>query len=390
MELKWICNQELFPCINVSLMEDILGLASESKMAALRFSKEYNLQYIGELAERWNERNIVNSNQDIIALILGISLCSSGTFLYDQKKLFISSICDHLRMSWNGLAASAILSFGYRDLKPYPELELIRERLIQFADTYEYESERILQISLLSRVYKLQPHEELRKYILSLIDGLCLDIKKPFLEYPLLLLLSDVYHQLEKPTSKEFKTKGRGRLLQTIAALRTKEVLQNQQYSETLKVKDQDISILNFYMAFQNTPDVHSITGPGFDRIKENFFFAQFTSESDLPMHLIELIDQMSYGSKSEQEHPLDFLLRKFKSIGISGFPNRNNLKLLISKCDTILLKHCSKSYIELLKDELIIEERRNRIIKVLLESRALNEEEFNYLQHLSEKFEMQ
>ncbi|WP_346835987.1 hypothetical protein [Paenibacillus polymyxa] len=389
MELKWICNQELFPCINVSLMEDILGLANESKMSTLRFSKEYNLQYIGELAERWNERNIVNSNQDIIALILGISFCSSGTFLYDQKKLFISSICDYLKMSWNGLAASAILSFGYRDLNPNPELELIRERLIQSGSTYEYEAERILQISLLSRVYELQPHLELRKYILSLIDGLCLDIKDPFLEYPLLLLLSDVYHQLEKPTSKEFKTKGRGRLLQAIAALRNKEVIQNQHYNEILKVNDQNISILNFYMAFQNTPDVHSITGPGFDRIKENFFLLQFTSENDLPLYLIELIDEMSFGSKSEKEKPLDFLLRKFNSIGLTGFPNRNNLKLLISKCDTILLKHCSNSYIELLREELFIEERRNTIIKVLLESHALNKEEFNYLQELSDKFEI-
>ncbi|KJD42646.1 hypothetical protein [Paenibacillus terrae] len=388
MEPKWICNQELFPCINVSLMEDILGLASDSKKATLKFSKTYNLQYIGELAERWNERNIVNSNQDIIALILGISLCSSGTFLYDQKNLFINSICDYLKTNWNGIAASAILSFGYKDLKPNPELEQIRERLVQCVDSYEHESERILQISLLSHVYELKPNDELRKYVLTQIDGLCLNIKNPFLEYPLLLLLSDVYRQLERPTSKEFKTKGMGRLLQVITALRTKEVLQNQQYNTTLKVKDGDISVLNFYMAFQNTPDVHSITGPGFDRIKENFFFAQFTSENDLPMHLIDLIDEVSYG-KSEKEHHLDFLLRKLKSIGLSGFPNRNNLKLLISKCDTILLKHCSKSYIELLREELFIEERRNRIIQVLLEIHALNEEQFNYLQQLSDKFKI-
>lgn len=387
MELKWIQNQNLFPFINMELLDDILSFASGTKIITLKFSKAYNLEYIGELAERWHERNIVKDNQDLIALVLAVTNCSSGTFLYDQQKLFIKSICKYLKTNWNSIAAAAILRYGRNELETVPELAQIRDMFGQFTDNSECQSERVLLISLLSDFYAFQPaNEEIRKNLLNLIDCLQLNITDSHMEYPLLLLLSKVFSDL-KPTAKEFKTKGMSRLLQVIGSLRTKEIsLDNSlPVSQALGVNRDEIPVYNYYLAYENTPDVHSITKPGFERIKENFISCHFSSEKDLPEHVIQIVDEMIrkyerlYNTK--ERHPLSFLLRRFTDKEKNPFPNRNNLKLLVEKAKKILLFHLNESYIYLLQEGVVEGKQREEIIEGLLTKHRLTKEQFDFLE---------
>lgn len=387
MDFKWINNQNLFPFINVELMNEIKSFAEGSKIATLKFSKAYNLEYIGELAERWHERNIVKDSRDLLALVMAVADCSSGTFLYDQKQLFIKSICDYLNINWNPIAAAVILNYGRNELNNIPELLMIQDMLGQIEFNFACESERILLISLLSDFYAYQNTAiEIRSYVLNLIDGMQLKINDVHEEYPLLLLLSEVYGDLQKPTAKELKTKGMSRLLQVITALRTKEVSQEQDYHLVLGVSRQDTTVLNFYLAYLETPRNHSITGPGFERIKENFIASHFTSEKDVPEQVIKILSEMIKKHEHTEKgkgnpHPLSFLLRLFSIRGKKQFPNQNNLKLLVEMAEKILMYHMSEAYISLIKDEIVDSNQRDAIIGSLLTKGKVSKESFVYLE---------
>ncbi|MGV2886095.1 hypothetical protein [Paenibacillus taichungensis] len=390
MKLKWIENQNLFPFINAELLNDIIAFADGTKVVTLKFSKAYNLEYIGELAERWHERDIVKDNRDLLALVLAVAECSSGTFLYDQKKLFIKSVCEYLATNWNPIAAALILRYGRHELENVPELVLIRDMLGQTPDSFACESERILLISLVSDVYaSLKPaNEQIRNYVLELIDGMQLKFTDLHVEYPLLLLLSEVYGDLEKPTAKDLKTKGMSRLLQVIASLRTKEISKdnNLPACQALGVTRDDILVLNYYLAYQNTPRDHSITGPGFERIKENFIGCHFTSENDVPEQIITIVGEMIKNHEQKERskdnpHPLNFLIGKFSVRGKQQFPNRNNLKLLVKMAEKILMYHVTECYMSLLEEGMVESKQRDQIIESLLTKHNLTKENFDYLE---------
>jgi hypothetical protein len=370
-------------------MNEVIEFARETKVVALKFAKKYNLQYVGELAERWHERNIVQTREDLLGLIMGMSLCDPGKFLYDQKKRFIKSVCEYLKTNWSPTAAAAILNFGRREIDEMTELAATLDMLIQSDIEVSDQSERILLISLLSETYASRtPIEGLRNYTLKVIDGLQLSWTNIHVEYPLLLLLSDVYTDLQKPTAKEFKTKGMSRMLQVISALRTKEVSQGQNYHLFLGADRDIIPTLNFYLAYQNTPRNHSITGPGFDRIKENFINCHFMSDQDVPKEVVAIIDGMiqnyenSSTSSNPENHPLQFLLNRLSYNGKSQFPNKNNLKLLVAKANAILMPNVNESYISLLQEDVVEDSQRSKIIEELLTGHySLTKEQFDYLE---------
>lgn len=392
MKLNWINYKELFPCINVNLMNEVLELSLETKVVSLKFAKNYNLQYIGELAERWHERNIVQSNEDLLGLIMGISHCTSGTFLYDQTQLFIKSVCSYLKVNWSPVSAAAILNYGKKELEKIPELCDIRDMLVQSDGAFSNQSERILTISLLAkmygytRAYTHKHNDELRAYILMIIDGVQLNFTRLYTDYPLLLLLSDVYTDLRKPTAKEFKTKGMSRVLQVISALRTKEITQDQDYHLILGTNRESISILNYFLAFENSGHNHSITGPGFARIKENFLNYHFYSGNDVPSEFVAIVDRMikAYGKSSSNSeiHPLQSLLNELSHEGVSRFQNSSNLKLLIKQANSILMKNINESYFILIKENVVEGSVRESIIEILLTGYYLNKKEFEYLEY--------
>jgi len=389
MELKWIKNHNLFPFINGVLLQEVLDFAAQKRVTMLKFSKQYNLEYIGELAERWHERDIVQSKQDLIALILAIQHCTSGTFLYDQRKLFIKSICDHLKANWSATAASVILSYGRDELETVPELLEIQDMFGQFSDSFDCESERILLISILSNYYAIQkPNHALKNYILRLIDEMRLSLSNIHNEYPLLLILSEVYPKLGKPTAKEFKSKGMSKFLQVITSLRTKELVQDNYYpaSQVLGVNHDDIPVLNYYLAYENVPSDHSITGPGFSRIKENFISCHFLSDKDVPPQVVKIVDDMVESHEREDKkqyshslnHPLRFILSRIKE---KQFPNRDNLKLLIEKLKQMFLYDLDESHIFLIEEEIVEGKQREEIIERLLTRCRLKKEHFDFLE---------
>lgn len=390
-----IINEKLFPFINVNLMKEVREFGRESRVAVLKFAKHYNLQYVGELAERWHERNIVKNHADLLGLILGISDCWIGTFLYDQKKRFIQSVCEYLKTNWSPTAAAAILHFGRNDIIGMPELANTLETLIRSDVEFSDRAERILVISLLSEIYAVRPTDRLRGFILKVIDGLQFCWTNIHEEYPLLLLLSEVYVDLQKPSAKEFKTKGMSRMLQVIHALRTKEVSQEQDYHLYLGTERDVIPTLNFYLAYLNTPYTHSITGPGFVRIKERFIENHFMSERDVPNEVVEILDKMirdhelSKDTGNPDPHPLQFLLNRLIDYE-KPFPNRKNLKLLVSKAHSILMSNLNKSYIQLLQEDVVEESQRAEIISRLLTGPYnLSKEQFEYLEDLRTKLDL-
>jgi hypothetical protein len=377
MEFKWLNNQELFPGVNVSLMKDIIDLSTGHKITSLKWSKQFNVEYVGELAERWMDRNVVQDMKDLRALILGISLCGTSHFLYDQEKRFVLNVAEYLKVNWDVISAAAILKFGSRMLADVRELQEVRDRLVESECTYEFESDRILLIALANEAYIISSHDELRKFILRQVDGLKLNIADPHRDYPLLLLLSEVYYDLKKPTAKELQTKGMSRLLQIIGAMRNKEVGESQDYHHILNVSVKDLYTLNFLLAVENTPRNHSITGPGFQRIKENYFESHFVSDADLPLEVEKRVRDMDKGF-------FKFLLNRIESHdGSCNFRNKDNLKRILHLNDEFLMECARPSYLTLLQQEVLDGSKKKQVIEYLLRCYDFTKEKFDYLENL-------
>ena len=106
-------NPYLFPFINVSLAEDLTELPS-SKVMKLKFSKLYQLEYVGEVAERWMEREgLVKNTADFLGLTIGLSNAFTNDFLYNQKDNFIQKASEYLAKEFDITAALLVLYFAY-------------------------------------------------------------------------------------------------------------------------------------------------------------------------------------------------------------------------------------------------------------------------------------
>jgi hypothetical protein len=98
-------NPSLFPFINAEFALEIPEIKT-NKAIKLKFAKFYQLEYVGEIAERWDERNMVKGKADFIGMTLGLAKSFSSDFLYDQKEIFINKATSWLEQNFDLISES--------------------------------------------------------------------------------------------------------------------------------------------------------------------------------------------------------------------------------------------------------------------------------------------
>jgi hypothetical protein len=398
MKQSWFTQSpNVFPFINMSLLEDIEKISNNHKATILKFSIQYQLQYIGEIAERWNQRDLVKEPKDLTTLALGFSFCYSGQFLYDQKETFVKNAVRYLKEKWDPTTAVTVLFFAscQRIMEDVAELEKLTNMLFERSWNKEDERERAYVIALMSKIYAYEQNnnhfnaEKWKAFICNQIDALNVKFADPHEDYPVMLLLSEVYTDLDKPSAKEFKTRGMVRYLQSFHTLRAKEVdsYKANGISAVIGVNPRDIYVYNYILAIEHHDGVvQSITAPGSERITQNYLRTQFLSEQPLPQGFIQRLKKNKYSYK--------FLLDD-----LNNFKNVENLREFVSYAKDILLEDVKASHIALLKFGVVDEDTSKQIVRRLLEeplknnylsSKSYNlipKDDFVYLEGLKERF---
>lgn len=131
-------NEGFSNLFNQSLMESLILFIDQDVTTKLEFERIYNLRYVGEIAERWQERNIVKSEKDLVGLIIGLSYANANSnFLYDQKSIFVKNVLSYIEsnsINNSFLVKIALLNFMYKQdvesLKEYCE-KIINDLLME-------------------------------------------------------------------------------------------------------------------------------------------------------------------------------------------------------------------------------------------------------------------
>lgn len=399
MKQSWFTQSPtLFPFINMELLKDIGKISTQHKPTVLKFAKQYELQYIGEIAERWNQRDLVKEPKDLTTLALGFSFCYAGNFLYDQKEMFVKNAYRYLKESWDPTIAVTVLYFAsvHRIMQDdIQEIEELTKMLFEHSWNKEEGEERAYVISLMTYIYYVEKKKSYfnadawRVFVCNLIDGLNIKFSNPHEDYPIMLLLSEIYTDLEKPKAKEFKTKGIVRYLQSLHALRTKEIdpYKANGMDAVLGVKRDDIHAYNYILAMEHYDNVEqNITEPGSERITQNYLRTQFLSEQPLSEGFIQRLERNAFSYK--------FLLGS-----LNEFKNVENLKTFVIYANKILSDNVNPSFISLIKLEVVDELMIKNIVHSLLKEpyrtsyysetlgyKKLSEEDFLFLEGLKDK----
>lgn len=375
----WISNHELFPNMNQELLQEILNFKDGDKEKIARFAIKYNLSYLGEIAERWHERNIVNNSTDLRSLIMGLTLAGRENYLYDQEVLFVSSVRQYLMNHWDSVAAAALLNFSWAKFRDPIEASDIFNQLQREGTSSLPPNERVLLISLLSEiVYYNSKNEGLLAFIIEQLEQLEMDLSGSHKNYPLVILLSNAYVQLGKPSSKLFKDKTKAKWLRTLYLLTTNETPTDTNDHTTLGITKEELFSYNYLLSNFETIGNSSITGPGLIRIKRRYLESHFWAETPLPNQVIAQVKLM-------KEDDLDHLLQSRFVDGSNNprFLNLDNLKFFLGIVEKKLITHCNPSYILLINLKVLTEELETRIIQKLLLHVGLAQEDFIYLEQL-------
>jgi hypothetical protein len=386
-------NPSLFPFINSSLALDLMNMKTE-KAIKLKFSKLYQLEYVGEVAERWDEREVVKNREDFIGLSLGLAKAFSNDFLYNQKEIFINKAAAWLKKNFDLTSALAVLYFANEqglDMRKIDSLKSICQRILDCEKKIQNQNELVFAIHL-AVTNKSYVHvqkdgaddQQWRKMICSLLDQLDLHLESPHEDYFLLALLSSVYNALEKPKAKEFKTKGMVRYLQSIAALSNKEIDEERSLSisEVLRIKKEDVFAYNYLLVFEcGYPQDQDITEPGYVRICERYVESQFLSKNRLPKAFLERLEEDQTQNRDSRNFTLSFLVKK-----MDQFTNMDNLRMFLKYANDILFERLYPSHIFLIQHDLVDEDKKFDLVARLLRGENfahenLNREQFDYLQ---------
>lgn len=382
----WISNHELFPNMNQELLQDLLNFKDGDKEKRARFAIKYNLSYLGEIAERWHERNIVQNKDDLRSLILGLVLAGRDNYLYDQEVLFVSSVRQYLSNDWDSLAAAALLNFSWSKFRDPIEASDILERLQEEDISSLPPNDRVLIISLLSDIFLYNSNnEELLDFIIKQLEQLELDLSDSHENYPLVILLSDAYVRLGKPSSKLFKNKAKAKWLRTLYLLTTKETPTNTNDHTTLGITKEELFSYNYLLSNFETLGKTSFTGPGLIRMRRRYLESHFWSEVPLSDQVIAQVERMK---KDDLDHLLHS--RFVDDSNNPRFLNQDNLKLYLQLVEKKLITYCNSSYILLIDLKVLSEELETRIIQELLLHVGLSQEEFIYFEQLRNRREIE
>lgn len=391
-------NPTLFPFVNTSFALELPEMKTD-KTIKLKYTKFYQLEYIGEVAERWDERDMVKNRADFIGLVLGLAKSFSNDFLYNQKEIFINKAAARLEKSFDLTSALSVLYFANEQgLDMSDSMESIYQGILKSEKEIEDTNELVFAIHLAvaNKAYVHFQHKEAddqiwREMICLLLDQLELNLSSPHEDYPLLALLSVVYGALDKPKSKEFKTKGMVRYLQSISGLLKKEINEERSYSisEVLKIKREDVFIYNYLLVFEcGHFREQDITEPGYERICKRYIEYQFLNEKTVSDAFLERLEEDKNRNKVDQYFDLSSLIPK-----LHRFVNMDNLHKFLDLANDKLMERVYPAHILLIQKDLVDEDRKKNIVTRLLMGdgypvQRLSKEQFDYLQEKLKEYQ--
>lgn len=391
-------NPALFPSINTSFSLELPEMKTD-KAIKLKYTKFYQLEYVGEIAERWDERKLVKGKADFIGLALGLAKSYSNDFLYNQKEIFINKAAAWLGNNFDLTSALSVLHFANeQNLDMNDSLESVYNGILESETKVKDANELVLAIHLAikNKSYVHFQREESddqkwRELICSLIDQLELNLVSPHEEYPLLALIGTFYDALDKPKAKEFKTKGMVRYLQSVSAMLYKEVSEDRRFtiSDVLKISREDVVVYNYLLVFESGKFSHQdITEPGYERICERYVRHQFFSEKPVTDAFLSRLQEDKERSPNNQRFDFNFLITN-----LHRFANVDNLKKFLDISRGVLMDRIYSSHIILIQKDLVDEDKKINITTRLLLGdnypvQRLNRENFEYLQERLEEYQ--
>ena len=391
-------NPDLFQVVNTEFAVELPEMKT-NKAIKLKYTKFYQLEYVGEVAERWDEREMVKGKSDFIGMTLGLAKSFSNDFLYNQKEIFINKAATWLEKNFDFTSALSVLYFANeQNLDMNDSLETIYQGILDCDKTIEDANELVMAISLAvkNKSYihfqrKETDDQVWRELICSLIDQLQLNLKDPHEDYLLLAMIAPVYDALDKPKAKEFKTKGMVRYLQSISALFYKEVNTERAFSisEVLKISREDVFAYNYLLVFEcSYYGEQDITEPGYERICKRYLEYQFFSKNPVSDDFLQRVEEDQ--AKERRNRNFDF---GSIVVNLRKFANLDNLKKFIDISKDTLMERVYRSHIILIEKDLVDEETKMNITTRLLAGdgyrvQPLNREEFEYLQEKLKEYQ--
>lgn len=380
----WITDQELFPTtMNQELLQEIINLKVGGNEQKARFAMKYNLSYLGEIAERWRERDMVKNERDLRSLIIGLTLAGRESYLYDQEKAFVSGIRDYLATQWDSISAAALLNFSWAKFSDSLEADDILDRL-KAADTSAIPPhEKVLLICLLSDIMRYNlDHEGLLAYIIQQIEQLELNLEDAHAKYPFVVMLSNAYVQLGKPSTKLFKNKTKAKWIRTLYFMSTKELPSDSDAHTLLEINKEELYSYNYLLSKNQGIGKSTFTGPGLERVLKRYLETVLWSETTITNQIFERLKGIDYRNFDPF---FEFLDHKYQP----RFTNTTNLRYFLDLTEQRLLQQCNPSYVILLKRNVLPTEMENEIIQKILcfhgygVTKELSDEDFIYVENL-------
>lgn len=371
--------------MNIDLFKKITELGEGKDTAILQFSQQHQIEYVGELAERWTERKIIKDEKDIVAMNLALAWVSSNSqFLYNQKEIYVENLKAYIKE--HNLSTTTIITLMYfMGREKIIDKEFIEE--FTQMDIQKSSFEHIFNIYFLTTLYGMyKDFEVLHEVICRYLDAMKLSLKNPFEDYTQLYLLSSTYLMLDKPKAQSFKTKGMSRLLQTIGNLRWKEVEWSNRSTaaSVIGISSKDVITYNYILAtkFKSSYE-QKITGPGFERIHANLLRVHYTDKNDeFPHELVDDVKNLFEFHNSEDYYtpsPFGKMLKNH----LSEVPDHNLIHLMSHVSDEEFIKKINPKYIRFVEDDLLDITKQKRVVESLLnyQTDQLKEDEFRYLE---------
>lgn len=278
---------------NINVFEGVFNAKLYEKLELLihngnnTLQDEWQIQYIGELAERWESRNIISTNVDANTLILFLTINDSEDFLYNQRELFFNSMLDWIKKNPNLLTTTLLSSYLDEYIYSLKDKEkvtlyfsLIEELQKDLQDVDLSEMGNIVTISLLLSSYRKYGDDFTRDLIIKRCNYLSFNsIPKE----NLWIFFATIYklYDVIKPKANEFSVKGLTKQLMSIRNICTKEI-------KTVSISelpcDYETALnINFKCLIENTNMFDTkVTAPGIERVINEYVLFQL--EKDTPM----------------------------------------------------------------------------------------------------------
>lgn len=344
--------------------------------SSIEFRKKYNLEYFGELIERYQERGIAEDMKDFRTLVFFVTntiLTEKPNYNTNQINLFVDSVIKRLDKEFDLLTASFLVASRLRELKKMDSLELINKII-----KYIYKNTDLMYEIQLYSIYtcwlstKNQDEEdEINSEIISKCSDILRTIEFKKLEkldnYIVYFYLIEMLNKMSiAKNSKLFKDKTICNSYKKMISLARKEYKNDNNLENAKKALNMDSSELYLYnyILSENAHYIDletNVNSKGRIRLVANML-SYLEKEQECPVIVMELAESMldeiseeekNYGYGYYERGPEEArkILFSEYSYGVSRVNFKNLLELSnIDKEENKLI--LSEKFYMLLKEE--------------------------------------